>query len=86
MLPIGADALGDCCWTEVRGRLQVVQALVLYPPSFLERGVECGLKVRVTVGQFKAVIEEGDRLLQLPPMIGISSLTARFVLSDDLKQ
>lgn len=60
---------------------------MFYPPSVLERGVECGLKVGVTVGQFKAVIEEGDRLLQLPPVVGISSLTARFVLGgDDLQQ
>lgn len=59
---------------------------MLYPPFFLEGGVECGLKVGVTVGQFKAVIEEGDRLLQLPPMVGISSLTAGFILCDDLKQ
>lgn len=60
---------------------------MLHPPSVLKRGVECGLKVGVTVGQFKAVIEEGDRLVQLPPVVGVSSLTALFALSgDDLQQ
>lgn len=56
---------------------------MLHPPSVLKRGVECRLKVGVTVGQFKAVVEEGGRLVQLPPVVAVSSLTSLFAVSGD---
>lgn len=56
---------------------------MLHPSSFLKRGVKCGLKVWVAVGQFKAVVEKGDRLVQLSSVVGISSLTALFALCGD---
>jgi len=42
---------------------------VLGSPPLLDGGVERGLEVRVTVRQFKAVIEEGGGLVQLPPVV-----------------
>lgn len=60
---------------------------MLYPPSFLKSGVKCRFKVRVRVRQFKAVVEEGGRLVQLPPIVAIGSFAALFEFSgDDLQQ
>lgn len=60
---------------------------MLRSPSVLQGGVDGGLKVGVTVGQFKAVVEESGGLVQLPPVVHVSSLTALFGLSgDDLQQ